>query len=65
MLRLKEIREAQDLSQERLAQLSGVSWKTVQRSEREGTASMKTLRAFARALGCKVDDLFPDPEKVA
>lgn len=65
MLRLKELRDAQDLSQEDLAKLAGVSWKTVQRTERQGTASMKTLRAFAVALGCKVDDLFPDPERVA
>lgn len=67
MLRLKELRADHEppLTQEELAYRSGVSVRTVIRSEAKGTASMKTLRAFADALEVTVDQLFPEPEKVA
>jgi transcriptional regulator with XRE-family HTH domain len=70
VLRLKEVREAQDppVSQEALARRAGVSVKTVHRAERLGTAHSETIRALARGLGVPIDDLFepePDPEKVA
>ena len=71
MLRLKEVREAQDppVTQEALARRAGLSVKTVHRAERLGQAHSNTVAALARALGVPIDDLFepdPDPkEKVA
>jgi transcriptional regulator with XRE-family HTH domain len=57
-LRIKELRKARDLSQERLAYLSGVSFKTIARMEREDRASATTLNKVATALQVNVGDLF-------
>jgi transcriptional regulator with XRE-family HTH domain len=67
VLRIRELREAHDprFSQEDLAYRAGVSVKTVARAERRGTASSKTLWAFAQALDVTVDELFREPEAVA
>jgi len=60
MLRLKELREAQDprLSQEGLARAAGVSVKTVARAERVGRASTSTLSRLATALNVSIGELF-------
>jgi transcriptional regulator with XRE-family HTH domain len=65
MLRIKEFRDAHELTQEALAYRAGVSVRTVYRAEHRGTASMQTLQLLARALDVTVDDLFPEPEGVA
>jgi transcriptional regulator with XRE-family HTH domain len=60
VLRIKELRLAHDppLAQEKLAQLAGISFKTVARAERTGRASSTTLSKLASALGCGIGDLF-------
>ncbi len=52
-VRLKEVREAQGLSQARLAKLSKVSQSYISRLEagRLGTVNLKHLEKLARALG--------------
>jgi transcriptional regulator with XRE-family HTH domain len=68
MLRLREIREAQEprLTQAALAYKAGVSERTVRRAEELGTASLESVQRLAAALDCSVDDLFsPDGERVA
>ena len=56
---LSEIRNGAGLTQEELARESGVSLRTIQYLEADGTADAKvrTLARIARALGCTVDDL--------
>lgn len=63
MLRIKELRRARGLSQERLAYLAGLSVKTVQRSEGNGGLHERTLRKIAKALGVEPGDLFEHDEK--
>lgn len=63
MLRIKEHREAQGLSQEALAYLSGVSWKTVQRAETLRVASSRTLIKVAKGLKVGPGDLFSMPKR--
>lgn len=58
MNRIKQLREERDMSQERLAYMSGVAVKTIQRLEQTGRANSETLRAVAAALGVGLDDLF-------
>ena len=57
--RLKELREAQGLTQAQLADLIGVSRKTVNTVE-NGVFVPSTIVALklAGALGCRVEDLF-------
>ena len=57
--RIKELRLQQGMSQEKLAQISGVSMRTVQNVERGGNAKVSTIMAFASALGVKPAELLP------
>ena len=61
MSKLKEAREAYGISQSRLAQLSGVSIRTIQAYEAEARdlnlAAGVTLYRIARALDVRVEDL--------
>ncbi len=45
------------LTQEQLAQVAGVQRQTIGRIEQGGEASLRTVRALARALGCSTRDL--------
>lgn len=54
---IKQLREAKAWSQEHLAAVSGVSLRTIQRVEAEGTASADTRMALAAALGVSVAEL--------
>ena len=57
---LRSHRLAQGISQERLAQLAGVTHTTIARVERGEVAPHGlTKRAIAEALGVNVNDLFP------
>lgn len=58
--RIKEHREAKNMSQEELADISGVSRATISKLENDKMAITKTstLANLAMALDCKVDDLF-------
>jgi transcriptional regulator with XRE-family HTH domain len=49
--RLKDIRLQHAWSQEQLAEISGVSVRTVQRLEKGGRGSLETMRALAAAMG--------------
>lgn len=61
-LRVKELREARDISQTRLAGISGLNPTTVNQIE-QGTRqpSARTLAKLADALGVSVRDLFEEP----
>ena len=59
-LRVRELRKERDISQERLAQLAGVSFKTIARVERTDSASSRTLQRLADALDVTVGELFGD-----
>ena len=58
--RIREFRESMGLTQEQLAQKSGISRATIVALERDGikTTTTKTLLKLAQALGVTVDCLF-------
>ena len=58
---IKALREAKAWSQDHLAQVSGVSLRTIQRVEAEGTASADTRMAIASALGITPGELSGPP----
>ncbi len=61
--RVRELRESNWLSQQDLADASGVSLFTVQRIERgDGAVRPGTARAIAKALGVTPDDLADAPK---
>ncbi len=49
--RIRELRQKQALSQDALAELSGLHPRTIQRIEALGIASVQSVRSMARALG--------------
>jgi len=55
--RIKEHRLARAWSQEQLAELAGISTRTVQRLENGEQASLETLSALAAVLALRVSDL--------
>lgn len=55
--KLKQLRERRAWSQDQLAMAAGVSVRTVQRAERDGTASRETKVCLAAALGVPHGDL--------
>ncbi|AMJ57252.1 hypothetical protein AXG53_11810 [Stenotrophomonas sp. KCTC 12332] len=55
--RIKQLREARGWSQEHLASLCGLSARTVQRLEAEGSASLESRMAVAAALEVAAVDL--------
>jgi transcriptional regulator with XRE-family HTH domain len=64
--RISAIRKSQGLSQEVLAEQSGVSLRTIQRVEQGETVPRgHTLQALATALNVTLDDLRPAPEPTA
>ena len=62
---VKRLREAKSWSQEHLATVAGVSHRTVQRVESDGTASLETRMALASALDVSAADLGPKPGRVS
>lgn len=58
--RIREAREAQGLTQTKLARLVGVAEPSLSQVERGQRASWPKLRrALARVLKCRQEDLFP------
>lgn len=55
--RLRSLREQRGWSQEQLADVSGLSARTIQRVEASGTASLETRMALAAALELAPSDL--------
>lgn len=60
-LKIKQLREARGWSQEHLAEVAGLSPRTVQRIEAEGNASPESRMALAAALGVMAAELGPPP----
>ena len=58
--RVKEEREKRNMTQEELAQKSGISRQTISAIENGNAGSVKigTLLAIAKALGTTVDEIF-------
>ena len=54
---LKNLRKSRHLSQEQLAQMSGLNVRTIQRIERGNTASIETLKCIASALEIDISAL--------
>ncbi len=63
--RLRALREQRAWSQAHLAEAAGLSLRTVQRVEAEGTASAETRLALAGALGVPVESLNASPAPAA
>lgn len=66
--RLKTIRENRGLSQAELAKLSGVKLRSIQMYEQKindiDKAQAKTVYKLSRTLGCTIEDLLENPEKM-
>lgn len=66
--KLRKIRESRQLSQGELATLSGVNIRSIQLYEQRvndiDKAQAQTLYKLSRALGCNVEDLLENPEKM-
>ena len=60
MNRLKEVREEKNISQEKLAELSGISRQTISKIETdpEFNARVDTLKKLAEALETNFHDIF-------
>lgn len=61
--KIKEFRVARAWSQEHLAELAGISTRTVQRIENGEQASLETLSALAAVLEVKVVELTEQPSR--
>lgn len=64
MSKLKQIREASDMSQSELAKATGISVRVIQNYE-QGTrpingARVITVKRIADALGCQIEDLIEE-----
>lgn len=62
MIRLKELRNAAGLSVKALADLSGVSRRTIEDIEARGDCRISTAYAICKALGCSLDDFYTETE---
>lgn len=62
---LRRLREEAGLTHQALAEKAGLSIRTVVYAEEGRDIRVSTAQRLARALGVSVDDLFPEPEKVA
>lgn len=58
---VRSFREMRQWSQEQLAEISGLSGRTVQRTEKGEPSSVDTRRALARAFGAEDIDMFNKP----
>jgi transcriptional regulator with XRE-family HTH domain len=58
---IKQYREQRAWSQNQLADVAGLSMRTIQRIEASGTASYDSVQALASALDCTVEQLRFDP----
>ena len=60
VIKLKEVREAKKMSQEKLSELSGISRQRIYKIETDPRANVTvaTLQKLAEALGVDIDDIF-------
>ena len=63
IFRIRELREAKGVTQEALAELSGVSRATIWALEsgQDKVTTTKTLVKIAEALGVRLDELYSSP----
>ena len=54
---IRKLRQARAWSQEELAATAGLNLRTIQRIEKEATASLQSKKALATALGIAIQDL--------
>ncbi len=59
---VKKLRDARAWSQDHLAQVAGLSLRTIQRVESDGSASAETKMAIASAFDIEADALTPRPK---
>lgn len=55
--KLKQLRESKAWSQSHLAEISGISLRTVQRIEKSGIASPESVKSICATFGIQIDDL--------
>ena len=63
-MKLKQIRINRNLSQEQLAELSGLNVRTIQRLEKGSKPSLESLKCLASALSVEVSDITDASEKI-
>ena len=60
MLNLKELRKAAALSVQALANISGISRRTIEDIEARGDCRISTAYALCKALGCSLDEFYTE-----
>ena len=60
MVKLKELRKAARLSIQKLADLCGVSRRTLEDIEARGDCRISTAYSICKALGCSLDDFYTE-----
>jgi len=60
---VKELRINQGWTQSQLAEFCSVSIRTIQRVEKDGSASLETSMALASVLNKRIQELFDAPQK--
>ena len=62
MTKLKNLRKARNLKLRQVAELVGVTPQTVQQMERRGIWKATTAQRYAKAFGCRWDELLETSE---
>lgn len=66
MNRLRQLRREKGMTQDDLSKASGVSRITIARIEKTGKfATLRVVRAIAKAFGCNVEDLLDDEQEAS
>ena len=56
-VKLKQLRESKAWSQSHVAEISGISLRTIQRIEKSGVASLESVKSICATFGIQIDDL--------
>lgn len=60
MLKLKEVREAKQVTRYQLAKKTGLQYRTIPAIEKGGDVKLSTLERIANALDVNIKELFSD-----
>lgn len=60
MIMLKELRKAAGLSVQRLANMCGISRRTIEDIEARGDCRISTAFTICKALGCSLDEFYKE-----
>jgi putative transcriptional regulator len=63
VLKLKQLRSNAGLSIQKLADLCGVSRRTIEDIETRGDCRISTAYTICKALGCSLDDFYTEVEE--